>query len=109
MADARLWGLPAKQIEQLAVLLARPRHAAYTGVWPANAPIVDAFLAVCTQWRTGLGIRDGVFRLVFVGLDYAAAAAVFAATGRVLSADDWAGLQTIEIGARDALNGAGDR
>lgn len=106
MADARLWGLPDDQVEQLRAVLAGPRAQSESdGVWLCNVPIVNAFLAVCTQWRTGFTVRDGVPATLFVGLDYAACAALFAATGRTLSADEWAGLRLVELGARSALNG----
>lgn len=42
-------------------------------VWPDNLPAVHVFVAMATQWRTGMGGP--------VGLDYAALPAVLRLTG----------------------------
>ena len=62
------------------------------GIWKTNAPALDAFLAVATQWRdSGLdyaGVRAG-FQLATLDVDVDAAL--------------WADIQVIEIGAREAI------
>ena len=57
------------------------------GIWKANAPALDAFLAVATQWRDS-------------GLDYAGVRAGFQLAALDVDAALWADIQVIEIGAR---------
>ena len=60
------------------------------GIWKANAPALDAFLAVATQWRDS-------------GLDYAGVRAGFQLATLDVDAALWADIQVIEIGAREAI------
>lgn len=71
-------------------------------VWPVNMPIVDAFLAVATQWRT-VALVDG--RVMWMGLDYTAVHAHLAAIAVVLNPGQLLRLGTMEREASDALNG----
>lgn len=64
--------------------------------WPA----FRAFLAVCTQWRVVAGMK-GIF---YQGLDYGGVGESLDRSGIALTARQWADLQDIEVGARDALN-----
>lgn len=80
----------------------------HRGIWPDNAAIVAAFLAVATQWRlapVGGGLAPG--RLIAVGLDYAGVRAGLAAAGIALSPAQWRGLQVMEDEALRALNASG--
>lgn len=94
--DAALLGVPDAAV---AALRAQPTHVE---CWAENAPIVDAFLTVATQWRA-VPLHDG--RVHYLGLDHGACAASFGLAGIVMTAATWAGLRVMEIAARAALNG----
>lgn len=81
------------------------RTAQQDGVWPEHLPIVEAFLAISTQWRTA-AIGGGMVprRLLFLGFDYAAANAGLQLAGVTLDADQWAGVRIMEDAARAVLN-----
>ena len=66
-------------------------------------PIVDAFVAVATQWRS-TALADG--RVHFHGLDYAGVRPGLELAGLNLSPGEWRGLRTMERAAARALNGA---
>jgi hypothetical protein len=68
------------------------------GLWPEHLPALDAFLAISGQWRQG---PDGHV----LGLDYTAVRAGFALSGIEMTPDLWSDVQSIETGARAALNG----
>ncbi len=70
-------------------------------IWADNMPVVEAFLAAASQWRTAGG---GFGPLVWLGLDYAGAVAGIAAAGIVLTPELWSGVRMMEGAARDALN-----
>ena len=71
-------------------------------VWPENWPIVQAFAAISTQWRTApLGL--GGYR--YLGLDYTGAQAGLQLAGITLSKDEWKDLRTMERAATKHLNG----
>jgi hypothetical protein len=96
------------QIAEIKAALGRPVAAPdFRGVWPVNAPIVAAFCAVGSQWRTTLKILGGDFATRFIGLDYAGAKVALEALGVSITAELWSGLQVMEGAARDALNGDG--
>ena len=71
-------------------------------VWPVNMPIVDAFVAVATQWRT-TALADG--RVFFDGLDYAGVRAGLELAGLLLSPREWRGVRTMERAAAKLMNG----
>jgi len=90
----------------VAAALERPAKArASFGVWPDNWPVAAAFVAVQTQWRTGLVATGRGFRTAVLGLDYAGALAGLRAAGIEVSPELWAGLQVMERAAAAALNG----
>lgn len=78
------------------------QEEALFGIWPENWDIVNAFLAVSTQWRA-VPLAD--HRVYFMGLDYTAVQAGFAWSQIALDPEQWAGLRLMERAARDAMNG----
>nr|WP_277924250.1 DUF1799 domain-containing protein [Sphingomonas sp. CROZ-RG-20F-R02-07] len=72
------------------------------GVWPVNMPIVDAFLSVCSQWRT-TGLADG--RVLWHGLDYTAVKVGLEQGDLTISPADWSAFRLMERVAASALNG----
>jgi hypothetical protein len=101
IADARRLGWSEAAIADLRGRLG----AAGAGVWPQNSDAVSAFLAVATQWRTTLAPGPRGARLVWLGLDYAAAKVALDAVGIAVTAELWAALTIMELAARAALNG----
>jgi hypothetical protein len=93
-------GLPAKIVADLSD--AGRDAAKGFEVWRVNWPIVDAFLAVATQWRQ-LALVDG--RVLWAGLDYTAADVALRRAEIAITADQWRGLQLMEREAAAALNG----
>ena len=74
-------------------------------VWPEHWDIVQAFLAVATQWRVvGLGGGFEPSRIRFVGFDYAAVRAALDAEAIQVTPDQWRGLRMMEGAACAALN-----
>jgi len=65
-------------------------------------PIVDAFLAVQTQWRA---FPLGVAGLHWQGLDYAGVRVGLEQEDIALTAQQWSCLRTMERAATSALNG----
>ncbi|KQZ14301.1 hypothetical protein ASD44_09620 [Mesorhizobium sp. Root554] len=106
MTDARLWGLPEAEIAALAQLLRGGRASGFAGVWPQNATSVNAFLIVASQWRTGVTEADGRLAMLWIGLDYAGVKVALDARGISLTPALMAGIQVMEMAARDAMNGA---
>lgn len=76
------------------------------GVWAENWPAVEAFLFVCTQWRTISGAMGKVY---WQGLDYSGVAAGLAGIGYASSPKVWEGLRVMEVAARNWLNGSRER
>lgn len=72
-------------------------------MWRVNWPIVGAFLAVATQWRTPVPLPDG--RVLYQGLDYTAVRAGLEQLAIALTPAQFRGLQTMERAAAAALNG----
>lgn len=95
-ADAEAWGIPADAIETL--LIKPPDYE----VWPENVPIVQAFLAITTQWRINTFSTGKAY---WQGLDYAAAKAGLELANIKLSPREWAGVQSMERAACAVLNG----
>lgn len=67
-------------------------------MWADHLPALDAFLAICRQWRVTAAGR-------FLGLDYAAVQAGLELAGIVMTPDLWSEVQLIEAGACKGLNG----
>lgn len=109
IADARRWGLAEDEVRALeAALSSTRRGGGFRGVWPDNRVVVDAFLAAASQWRTAIGFDEERMRTLWIGLDYAGAAVAWGARGIDVTAERLAGVQAMELAARQALNG-GDR
>ncbi len=104
LRDAERFGLPAAAVEAVRLKLAGGAQTPAGGVWPENMAAVEAFLAVATQWRTAAigGLSGG--RIVFIGLDYAGAAAGLAAAGIETSPGLWRDVRIMEQAALAALN-----
>ena len=68
---------------------------------PVNVPVVSAFLAIGTQWRTA---SLGMGGLVWIGLDYAGARAALDALQIPVTSWLWKGLVIMEQAAKAALN-----
>lgn len=96
--DAERFEFPPEIVEQL-------REGSATGeleVWEENWPIVQAFTAISTQWRTApLGL--GGYR--YLGLDYTAAQAGLQLAGITVNEDQWKGVRAMERAATRHLNG----
>ncbi len=77
------------------------------GVWPEHVAIVQAFLAVCTQWRTTpAGGGFAPMMPIWIGLDYSAVRVALEAEGIAITTELWRGLRVMEDEATDALNKA---
>lgn len=71
-------------------------------VWPDNMIVVDAWMVVCTQWRT-TGLANG--QVLWHGLDYKGAGEGLDRAAIVLSPGEWASLRMMERVASAVLNG----
>ena len=71
-------------------------------VWPDNMIVADAWLAVCTQWRT-TGMSNG--QVLWHGLDYGGAGESLDRAAIVLTPEQWANLRMMERVAAATLNG----
>jgi hypothetical protein len=86
----------------------------FDGVWREHMPVVDAFLAVSSQWRTISVSAGGVITPMgggvaptvplFVGLDYAAVKVGLDAERIEITPDLWRDLRIMEAAACAALN-----
>jgi len=86
----------------------------FARVWPDNVPIVEAFLAVATQWRVlacspggAIGPAGGAIGPtvpVYIALDYAAVRAGLDAENIEVTPELWRGLRVMESSAAAALN-----
>lgn len=99
--------MDGRQIEVLKAALGAARPGSgFQGAWPQNQPVVDAFLAAASQWRTAVTSEERRLRTLWIGLDYAGAAIAWSARGIELTGELLSGVQAMELAARDALNGA---
>lgn len=64
--------------------------------------VVDAWLVVCSQWRT-TAMANG--QVLWHGLDYGSAGRGLDDAGVHLTPTQWSGLRLMERGAAAALNG----
>lgn len=69
--------------------------------------MVEAFLAVSSQWRTGLVAFAGAVQTIWIGLDYAGARAGLEAAGIEVTPELWHGLRIMEAAAAGARNAEG--
>lgn len=69
-------------------------------LWHWHLPAWEAFVAVCSQWRTAATMEG----ITVVGLDYSAARDGLAMAGIDIAPATWADLRLIEEGAVAALN-----
>lgn len=97
--DAQAFGFPPEVIERLRAAGTPTREM---DVWPDNWPIVRAFTAISTQWRTA-PIGMGAYR--YLGLDYTAAKAGLEMAGITVTAEQWKGVRVMERAATIELNG----
>lgn len=94
-------GAPPEVVARL-----RASEAGDFEVWQANWDTVNAFVSVCTQWRTvAIGGGMEAARVYWSGLDYAGVAAGLAGAGIAATPEIWAGLRIMEGAARNTLNG----
>jgi hypothetical protein len=124
MEDARRSGMDPQSLANLRETLDAPSSPAaddefgFEGVWPANVAIVEAFLAVSTQFRV-TSIGGGGFagmggaliepvKPLAMGLDYSAVRVCLDALGVAVTPDLWRGLQVMEVAACAALNESKD-
>jgi len=83
-----------------------PQDGGTEGVWPDNVPIVEAFDAAASQWRTApIGGGMAPIKVFWLGLDYTAARVGIRLAGLKLDRDIWAGVLVMEATARRILNG----
>lgn len=104
--DARAYGFSEDDLDGLRRALSG--DGAGGGVWPENVAVVEAFLAVATQWRTAprpAGFGSGAY---WVGLDYSAVRVGLEASGIVITPRLWGRLMIMEDAAVAALNRMGD-
>ncbi len=94
--EARLLGVPAEAVD---AMLAERQDI---GVWPENLAALEAFLTVASQWRT-VPLQDG--RIHYVGLDHGACRASLDLSGVSVTPEVWAGVQVMEMAAKQVLNG----
>ncbi|WP_189381047.1 DUF1799 domain-containing protein [Gemmobacter nanjingensis] len=71
------------------------------GLWAENLPALEAFFAVSNQWRVSPVFGGPP---LWLGLDYAACRAAWDSAGIAITPELWAGFQTVEAAAKDALN-----
>lgn len=106
MQDAARFNMDPHSLALLADALTETMEAD-DGVWPENAAIVDAFLAVASQWRV-ISVGGGMAPAMpfYVGQDYAAARVALDAEAIPVTPDLWRGLRIMETAACNALNEA---
>lgn len=76
----------------------------FDGLWAEHLPAWNAWCRVSRQWRviSGGGAMGG--GVVWLGLDYGAVHAGLGLAGIVISPEEWAQVQQIEVGAAEELN-----
>ncbi|MGD9863584.1 MAG: DUF1799 domain-containing protein [Pseudodonghicola sp.] len=70
-------------------------------IWEENAPALEAFLSVDTQW---VSIPKGQSGVKWIGLHYGNARDGLAMAGIELTPETWAEVRLIEAGATEELN-----
>jgi hypothetical protein len=103
--EARRFGIDGAALDHLRQQLRLGPASGFSGVLRVNGPVVAAFLAGASQWRTAsIATRRGAVT-VFIGLDYAGVRVALEALAIAITPALWAGLVTMEQAARAALNG----
>lgn len=74
------------------------------GLWEAHLPAWSAWCEIEGQWRTVSVSTMERSRVIWIGLDYAAADAGLTMAGFEMTPDLWAEVRAIEAGAREELN-----
>lgn len=72
-------------------------------IWEENAPALEAFLEIDTQW---CAVSRGNGGLQWIGLDYGRVRDGLALAGIEITPQTWADLRLIEAGATEELNKA---
>lgn len=104
---AQRFEMDAESIAALRAVLDATPDDGTCEVWECNWPIVEAFLAVSSQWRmTSIGGGMAPVLPVYVGLDYSAARVGLDAAGIEVTPGLWSGLRVMEAAACAALNEA---
>jgi len=105
VADARRFGASEAELDAIrARLTPRAPTDGYAGIWRENLPVVKAFAAAGTQWRTAPIFDGRGARVIFIGLDYAGARTAMELSGIEITADLWRGVQVMEAAALAELN-----
>lgn len=105
IAEARRFGIDGAALDHLRQQLRLGSAGGFPGVLRANGPVVAAFLAGASQWRTtSIMTRRGI-ATTFIGLDYAGVRVALDALAIAVTPALWAGLVIMEQAARAALNG----
>ena len=108
LSDAVRWGMGAADRSAIGAATGATGGSLGGGVWVQNREIVEAFLAVSGQWRTGLKMVPGAgLHTFWLGLDYAGAAAGLELAGIDMTPRNWAGVRVMEEVARRTLNEEG--
>lgn len=76
-------------------------------MWSIHVPVVEAFLAISSQWRTGLAAFEGAVQTIWIGFDYAGVRAGLELAGVELTPALWLKLRIMEAAAVKALNERG--
>lgn len=74
------------------------------GLWEEHEAAWRAWCAVSGQWRTEALSGDWGAKVLYLGLDYGAAAAALTLSGITITPDCWNEVRTIEEGAIEELN-----
>ena len=77
------------------------------GLWEDHLPAWAAWCAVSGQWRTVPLSGNWGGKVIWVGLDYAAAHAALDLAGLTVTPEIWADVRAIEGGAIEELNRRG--
>lgn len=78
------------------------------GIWDTHVPAFQAFQVVAGQWRTQVvtitAMGTTATRVLWIGLDYAAARSGLELAGIAITPDLWSEVRDIETGAIEELN-----
>lgn len=75
------------------------------GIWEWHVPAWNAWCVISGQWRCVSVATMERAKLIWLGIDYAAAAAGLALAGVQITPEIWADVRQIEAGAVKELNG----
>lgn len=77
------------------------------GLWEAHLPAWQAWCAISGQWRTVVLTSEAGAKVIWLGIDYAAARAGLDLAGIAVTPDCWSEVRVIEEGAIEELNRSG--